>query len=176
MKVDFGGTGRGGAWITVNVDGNGVAHPPPDITADITNKAHELGKHFRVGSIDEAQCIATLEHLPPDDLVGTLAYWRAFMKNGARLLVMVPDVRYIAWAWLQGLMPTHVAMGMIFCPPEWQAKLPGEQHRWGFDAEHLIEALRMAGWNSPRVDDTYPQGTFFVEGYAVPNLAVEAWA
>ena len=176
LRVDFGGTGRGGQWLTVNVDGHGIAHPAPDVVADITAQADQLRHHFAPASIDEAQCIATFEHLPPHDHVATLKMWRGLLKPGSRLTIMVPDVAQIAADWLDNQLPTRVAMGMIFCPPEWQRMLPGEQHRWGFNRESLITLLVEAGYVMAQWDANYPQRTFFVEGYPVPNLAVEAYA
>lgn len=81
VKVDFGGTGHGGEWVTVNVDGQGVAHPAPDIVADISS-GFEMHSHFSLNSIDEAQCIATFEHLPAHKLVPTLRLWHALSQAG----------------------------------------------------------------------------------------------
>lgn len=174
VKVDFGGTGKGGEWLTVNVDGQGIAHPAPDICADVTDANQLLFKHFEPSSIDEARCIATFEHLPAHLLDRTLKLWLALLKPGARLLIMVPDIQQIVVEWQGGGYSTKTAMDMIFSPPEWTQKLPGEVHRYGFDGELLVGMLRDAGYRDARVCDG-PQGTFFVDGYAVPNLWVEAW-
>lgn len=171
MKVDFGGTGKGGEWLTINIDGGGVAHPAPDIVADVTDQ-------FMLGSfantIDEARCIATFEHLPAHLLLHTLRLWYSLLKPGARLEIMVPDVQRIVVEWQAGVYSTRTAMNMIFSPPEWTQKLPGEVHRYGFDAALLIEMLTEAGYRDARQFDG-PQATFFVDGHPVPNLWVEAW-
>lgn len=173
VKVDFGGTGRGGEWLTVNVDGQGIAHPAPDIVADVTNSSHLLTL-LTPDSIDEAQCIATFEHLPAHLLVYTLQLWQHFLKPGARLVIMVPDIQRIVVEWQGGAYSTKTAMDMIFSPPEWTQKLPGEVHRYGFDGELLVGMLIEAGYRDARVVDG-PQGTFFVDGYPVPNLWVEGY-
>ncbi len=173
LKVDFGGTGKGGEWVTVNIDGQGVAHPAPDVMADVTD-ASQLAAHFGPSGIDEAQCIATLEHLPAHLLVHTLSWWRYFLRDGARLVIMVPDVQRIVVEWQAGVYSTRTAMNMIFSPPEWTQKLPGEVHRFGFDAGLLVEMLTEAGYRDARQFDG-PQATFFVDGHPVPNLWVEAW-
>jgi len=173
VKVDFGGTGKGGEWLTVNVDGKGIAHPAPDIVADVTDYV-VLGQHFKGGSIDEAQCIATFEHLPAHVLGYTLHMWRYYLKPGARLVIMVPDIQQIVVEWQGGAYSTKTAMDMIFSPPEWTQKLPGEVHRYGFDGELLVGMLTEAGYRDARVF-AGPQATFFVDGHPVPNLWVEAF-
>ena len=173
VKVDFGGTGKGGEWLTVNVDGQGIAHPAPDIVADVTD-FHELLKHFDYRSIDEARCIATFEHLPAHKLVHALMAWHALLKKGARLTIMVPDIQRIVVEWQGDAYSTKTAMDMIFSPPEWTQKLPGEVHRYGFDGELLVGMLTEAGYQNARVVDG-PQSTFFVDGHPVPNLWVEAY-
>lgn len=173
VKVDFGGTGRGGEWLTVNVDGQGIAHPAPDIVADVT-APEELVRYFSDQTIDEARCIATFEHLPAHLLDMTLRLWWHLLKPGARLVIMVPDIQRIVVEWQGGAYSTKTAMNMIFSPPEWTQKLPGEVHRYGFDGELLVGMLTEAGYREARVFDG-PQGTFYVDGYAVPNLWVEAW-
>lgn len=173
LKVDFGGTGKGGEWVTVNIDGDGIAHPAPDIVADVTSML-QLLSHFAPACIDEARCIATFEHLPAHKLVSTLRTWRDLLKPGARLEIMVPDVQRIVVEWQAGVYPTKTAMNMIFSPPEWTQKLPGEVHRYGFDGELLVGMLTEAGYRDARVF-AGPQATFFVDGYPVPNLWVEGW-
>lgn len=85
---------------------------------------------------------------------------------------MVPDIQRIVVEWQGGAYSTKTAMNMIFSPPEWTQKLPGEVHRYGFDGELLVGMLTEAGYRVARVFDG-PQGTFYVDGYAVPNLWVE---
>lgn len=174
LKVDFGGCGKGGEWRTINKD-DGEAHAAPDIVADITAAAHALDTAFEPQSVDEARCIHALEHLPPWDVLATLAYWRGFLKPGARLLIVVPDMRAIFETYLDGWIDAETAMGMIYVPAEWQQKAPGEAHRWGFDEDTLCQRLNAAGYHDVRRID-YPHGTFRVDDSPVPNLAVEAFA
>lgn len=175
MKVDFGGTGKGGAWTTVNIDGAGAAHPPPDIVADITSDTL-LFNYFAPNSIDEAQSVATFEHLPAHLLVTTLKIWREYLKPDARLLIMVPDMRRLAEDWLAGRISTKTYMDCVFSPPEWTRKAPGEVHRYGFDADLLIGMLTEAGYRDAQVDtEFHPDMVFYVGSYVVPNLTVIAW-
>lgn len=176
LRVDFGGTGKGGKWVTVNVDAQGIAHPAPDIVADVTAEADQLRDYFDPHSIDEAQCVATFEHIAAHDHLATLVYWRSLMKPDARLIIMVPDVQHIAVQWLGGVLSTKTAMDMIFSPPEWTRKLPGELHRFGFDDEMLMSLMREAGYQNVRHVKEGAQATFFVGSYPVPNLWVEGFA
>lgn len=176
LRVDFGGCGRGGAWTTVNIDGNGAAHMPPDIVADITAEADQLRDWFDLRSIDEAQCIATFEHIIAHNQFETLVYWRTLLKSNAKLTIMVPDVRWLASDWLSGRIDTKMFMDCVFSPPEWTRKAFGELHRFGFDATSLIELMRSAGYQNVRHVEEGTQATFFVGSYPVPNLWVEGFA
>lgn len=175
IRVDFGGAGKDGAWLTVNLDGDGKAHNTPDIVADITAAARQLGQHFAPNSIDEAQCIATLEHLPPWDVVETLRYWRGFMKYGAALTITVPDMPAIFAGYAEGRYGAEVLAGMLYGPKAWQQKTPFEAHRWGWDYSSLEGTLREAGfWHVERIEE--PEPGFFVDDYRVAMLAVRALA
>ena len=173
MKVDFGGTGRGTEWTTVNVDGLGLVHPAPDIQADVTSW-FDMVKHFKADTIEAARCSATFEHLPAHKMMPTLRMWHTLLKPGARLEIMVPDVQQIVVEWQGGAYSTKTAMDMIFSPPAWTQRAAGELHRYGFDGEMLVSMLADAGFREARVFNG-PQATFFVDGYPVPNLWVEAW-
>lgn len=176
LRVDFGGTGHGGEWVTVNVDGQGIAHPAPDIVADVTNAFDMLSSGFEQDTIDEAQCVATFEHLPAHLLVETLRMWRTLLKPDARLLIMVPDMRRLAEDWLAGRISNKTYMDCVFSPPEWTQKAPGEVHRYGFDADLLIGMLTEAGYRDAQVDtEFHPDMVFYVGSYVVPNLTVIAW-
>lgn len=175
LRVDFGGCGRGGAWTTVNIDGNGAAHQPPDIVADITSQLGLLA-YFQPNSIDEAQSVATFEHLPAHLLLDTLRLWHSLLKPGARLLIMVPHMRQLAEDWIAGRINTKTYMDCVFSPPEWTQKAPGEVHRYGFDADLLIGMLTETGYRNAQVDTSHhPDMVFYVGNYIVPNLTVIAW-
>lgn len=175
MKVDFGGTNKGGEFITVNLDGAGVGHPAPDIVADITNEAEQLDVHFGAHSIDEARCIGTLEHLVPWDVAATLAHWRYLMKPNARLLITVPDLCAISHAYVAGQFDGVVFAGMIYGPADWQKRTPWEVHRWGWDESGLTIALERAGFHDVRRVPE-PEPGFEVGGHRVVMLAMEAFA
>ncbi len=169
LLVDLGGTGRGGDWITVNID-NGAAHAAPDIVADIRAAADELRIYFDPGSIDRIRLRHTLEHLPPHELKDNLIYWRSFLKKNGVIEIVVPDMAAICNRYAHGHIPGHIAAGMLYVPPEWQMRGPGEGHRWGFDFPMLSQALIEAGFLS--VYGMECPVTHYVEDYPVPNLCV----
>lgn len=184
MKVDLGGIGRGGEWVTVNNDG-GAVRAAPDIVADITAHAAELEKHFAFGSLDEIRCIHTLEHLPAWDILPSLAYWRKFLRVGGSLHIVVPDLGAMARDYISGKIPFEVFASVAYVPASRTKDRPaGEQHRWGFDKYTLDAALVRAGYVQPvqwlnypetwtlDYDDLLPTGLVGV--YQVPNLRVTA--
>lgn len=184
MKVDLGGIGRGGEWVTVNNDG-GAVRATPDIVADITAHAAQLERHFAFGSLDEIRCIHTLEHLPAWDIVPSLAYWRKFLKPGGKLFVVVPDLGTMARHYIDGTIPFDVFASVAYVPPSRTKGRPdGEQHKWGWAGSTLYNDLLKAGFS--RVEDwrNYQPDwvldyddcihTGLVGTYRVPNLRFEA--
>ena len=170
VKVDLGGTGKGGEWVTVNLD-PGHAHPAPDHVASISASAGQLDSLFEAGTIDELRCLHTLEHLPPFELAANLEYWHRLLKPEGTLYIVVPDVAAIAQRWVAGEISDDAAVGMMYVPPEWQAMGEGERHRWGFTFATLKTALEWAGFTVKQV----PVGvSHYVDGYPVPNLGVLA--
>jgi predicted SAM-dependent methyltransferase len=180
MKADFGGVGRGGPWLTVNV-GNDL-RPESDIVADITAKARQLGAHIDLGSLDAIRCIHTLEHLPSDQIIPTLAYWRQFLKPGGELVIVVPNAGLLAIDYADGLIPLDVLAAVMYVPGSRVGDRPEEQHRWAFDAETLRAALCKAGYKDvePAGDEAWPAFWIFdmdelaytgqIGRYEVPNL------
>lgn len=175
IKVDFGGAGKGGEWTTINLDGAGNGHPVPDIVADITAAAQQLGKYFEPGSIDEAQCIHTLEHLIPWNVDKTLVYWRSFMKPGAKFVVHVPDIACIFEDYRAGRFDANVLAAMLYGPKDWQWRTPWENHRWGWDEATLRADLEAAGFHDIQRVEEAGVG-FVVDGHHVAVLCMEAIA
>jgi hypothetical protein len=175
LRVDFGGAGKGGQWLTINLDGEGKGHPVPDIVADITAAANQLGAYLQPGSIDEARCIATLEHIIPWNVIDTLKYWRSFMKPDAVLTISVPDLRGIIADYLAEEYGTDTLAAILYGPKDWQWKTPYENHRWGWDESSLLADLYIAGYHDMRRIDEMPPG-FVVDGHHVADLTMEAHA
>lgn len=184
MRVDLGGIGRGGEWVTVNNDG-GTVRAAPDIVADITAHAAELERHFAFGSVDEIRCIHTLEHLPAWDVLPTLAYWRKFLKPGGKLHIVVPDLGQMARDYAMSRIPFDVFASVAYVPGvRTKDKPAGEEHRWAWDVDTLTRDLEQVGY---RVVDDYPdypaswlldfenlEHTGLLGKYQVPNLKLTA--
>lgn len=183
IKVDLGGIGSGGAWLTVNADSSGY-RATPDITADITARIHDLEQYFEARSVSAMRCIHTLEHLNRDDIAGTLFYWRCFLKPGGSLLIVVPDMGAIATQYADGIIPFDVVAALAYgdTPSYQSTKNPGELHRWGYDEETLRRDLTVAGYVDIQLadDDYWPATWLFdypayaytglVGKWSVPNL------
>lgn len=180
IRVDFGGIGRHGDWLTVNLDTQ--LRMPPNVVANITAHAGQLDEHFPINHIDEARCIHTLEHLPAWDILPTLYYWRKFMKRNAKLLIVVPDLGKLARDYAMGLIPMEVLAAVAYVPASRTKPGPLEEHRWGWDAQTLSDTLLRAGYRAIRAgtDEEWPaswtldfeecEPTGLVGKYQVPNL------
>lgn len=183
LKLDLGGVGRNGDWTTVNTDVSGY-RPSPDVVADITASADELGQHFRPGKADAIRCIHTLEHISAWDIMPTLRFWRSFLKPGGYLLIVVPDIGQMAVDYADGEIPFDVLAAVAYVSGFRTVQGPQEEHRWAWSDDTLIRDLASAGYVNARLaeDDHWPATwtldfpdlvhTGCVGKYQVPNLRV----
>lgn len=173
LRVDLGGIGQNGQWVTVNSDASGY-RPQSDIVADITASANELSQYFAPQSVDEMRCVHTLEHLPFDEIVPTLAYWKTMLKPGGRLLIVVPDMGQIAHQYSNGKITYEVFAALAHgdTPGYRSTRNAGELHRWGWDAYTLHCDLKAAGFTGFRLDvDEWPSYWLFdYPAYAYTGL------
>jgi hypothetical protein len=189
LKIDLGGVGQNGLWITVNRDTSGL-RLVADICADITASADQLGEYFDPQSVDEMRCVHTLEHLPFMEIVPSLKYWRTFLKPAGKLLIVVPDMGAIATQYADGAIPFDVMAALAYgdTPGYQRSQNPGELHRWGFDADTLKRDLETAGYLDVQLagDEHWPATWLFdypayaytglVGRWSVPNLRLLAVA
>ncbi len=147
LKVDLGGIGQGGLWVTVNSDASGL-RSLPDICADITASTAQLGEYFDPQSVEEVRCVHTLEHLPHLEIVPSLKYWRTFLRPAGRLLIVVPDMGAIAAEYADGDIPFDVVAALAYgdTPGYQRSQNPVELHRWGYDFDTLKRDLEAAGY------------------------------
>lgn len=183
MKIDLGGVGQHGEWITINADA-GKVRPSPDIVADITAHAHQLGDYLEPDSVDEMRCIHTLEHLPAWDIENSLKYWKTFLKPQGKLFIVVPDLGMMALDYADGRIPMVVFASVAYVPGSRTKYGVGEEHRWGWDDDSLIQMLVRCGYTFSQItiDGWYPSSwlldfeetlpTGLVGKYEVPNLMV----
>lgn len=187
LKVDLGGVGTGGIWTTVNADCSGL-RALPDIVADITASADQLGEYFDPQSVDEMRCCHTLEHLPFMEIIPTLKYWRSFLKSNGSLLIVVPDMGAIAAEYADGSIPFDALAALAYgdTPGYQRTRNDGELHKWGWDFDTLKRDLEAAGYYDVQVagDEYWPSHWLFdypayaytglVGRWSVPNLRVLA--
>lgn len=144
LKVDFGGVGRDGEWLTFNCDA-GAVRPRPDVVCDITASSAQLDIHLQRESVDVIRCVHTLEHLPARDIHATLMYWREFLKPCGALVLVVPDMGQLAHDYCAGHIPMDVVSAVGYVPAS-RVHNPAEEHRWGWDHDMLYRDLMMAGY------------------------------
>ena len=182
LWVDFGGIDQPGGWFTINIDG--VIDPAPNLVADFTASANQLGAYFAPQSISRAQCIHTLEHIPFPEVLPTLRYWRTFMQPGAPLLIVVPDMDRISRDFVAGVIPFEMFIALTYANPARHAThgLP-MLHKWGYNRNSLTELLLKAGYTAPYLANKFPTNWHYDYAYPdnqvtyfVPNLIMEARA
>lgn len=178
LKIDLGGTGKGGEWFTVNLD----PATNPDQVADIRAAAQGLD-FLKPESVDEMRCIHTLEHIEYAEIVPTLAYWRTFLKPTGKLLIVVPNVAVLAGMAVNGELGFDAFVAVMYGNPAISATNPLQGHRWGFGVGTMVAAILEAGfeaWEYATRDDFPPSWEFDYAGFdedhgkPIPNLRL--WA
>lgn len=91
------------------------------------------------GSVDEIRASHVLEHFPNSQVVDVLKHWVGKLKPGGVLKVAVPNLEWIAKAYLDGV--DAPIMGYLMGGQT----APDDFHQSTFDTELLAEALRLAG-------------------------------
>ena len=160
LKLDLGGVGRGGEWMTVNLDTE--LRGAPDCVADISAEADQLHGLFGTQTVDAIRSIHTLEHLPPDEIMPTLSYWREMLKPGGTLLIVVPDMASLARDYVGGVIPFEIFAAVTYADTGRAPEL--ERHRWGWDAKTLAADLAASGYTNVRVggdEDWRPSHWYF---------------
>lgn len=146
VNLDLGGVGQGGAWITVNNDASGY-RPRPDYVLDITEAAFQLHTYWPFGTVEAIRCIHTLEHLPAYQILPTLTYWKRLLRDGAPLLLVVPDLGKLAKMYAVGTIPFDVFAAVAYVPATRTVHGAGEEHRWGWDWHTMVRDLDRAGFS-----------------------------
>lgn len=137
MKLDIGSGafpasefGAGEGWTTVDL------YRDADVKADMG----ELP--FDDGSIEAIVCSHALEHVSFDRVPIVLAEWFRVLQPDGSLLLLVPNLDYVAKRWLDA--PTDpYTLPIIFG----EQATEGDFHRTGWNAKTLERDLRMAGFD-----------------------------
>lgn len=115
-------------------------------------------------TVDEVLALAFIEHLTYWEALDTFREVRRVLRSGGQFLFDVPD--YPTWCrYYLECMGYEVVTGNATNLPDidacrrtlfgWQ-RWPGDEHKYGWDTEHLHEALINTGW--------YPDECAFLNG------------
>jgi len=132
--------------------GCGADHRAGYVNVDLFTKADRQDNivtlaTFEDASADEILAHHSLEHLSYADGRAALARWRAVLKPGGKLVVVVPDVIMMMRLFLEFWDRRDPRLWDFRAKTIWgNQNHGGEFHRWGFDEAHLREALESAGF------------------------------
>jgi hypothetical protein len=104
------------------------------------------------GSVEEIYSRHMLEHLDPNDGARTLRRWRALLRPGGTVRVIVPDLEFHALQLLGGAQSrfpdqhAHALAGFYGWRVEDRGGSREDAHRWGYTAATLAAALVAAGF------------------------------
>jgi SAM-dependent methyltransferase len=114
----------------------------PDVHADMGDLP------FETDSVQEIWCAHTLEHAAMTEVPGVLKEWLRVLKPGARLVLQVPNLDYVAKYWLTGPDRKWAEM-MVFGEQRWGE---GDFHRCAFTSLTLRGDLEGAGFTVDRIE------------------------
>jgi predicted SAM-dependent methyltransferase len=106
-----------------------------DVIADATRLP------YPDSSVGKVYAAHMLEHLSFDDAKAALAEFRRVLAPGGELTVVVPNMAFVAAAWLHGGDRGYRLQTMFG-----NQQHPGEFHRNGWNKQDLIDDVREAGF------------------------------
>jgi len=169
IKLHIGGTEPKEGWEILN------AEPGPHV--DHVGDIRDLSA-FATGSCEAIYGSHVLEHVGLKEIDPTLAGFRRVLQPGGRLMVSVPDLDIICWAFINPMIPVGQRrhfMAMLYGGQS----TPHDFHKIGFNFQLLREHLDAAGFvNIRRVKafGLFQDGSVFAP-YGFPislNVAAEA--
>lgn len=138
----------------VNVDSN---HDAADLTADMRSLP------YPDGSVAEIYSAHALEHIPFRDTQAVIGEWRRVLAPDGRLRVIVPNMDWVAAAWLHG-GDRNYARQIMFG----NQKHDGEFHCNGWSQHDLVNDVVEAGF---RIDGCVVRWT---HEYSQESIILEA--
>jgi predicted SAM-dependent methyltransferase/2-polyprenyl-3-methyl-5-hydroxy-6-metoxy-1,4-benzoquinol methylase len=124
-----------------------------DSGAEIISNMIDLPEPLK-GKVDAIRCRHSLEHLERAEALRALQMWKSFLKPGAELNIVVPDLEFHARQFIgeqKSSFPDqyeHAMAGFYgWCDPvrggtEW------DNHRWGYSFESLRKILEECGYTN----------------------------
>ncbi len=144
----------------VNIDSNPKFNP--DRLADVRNLI------FPTNEVDEILARDILEHIPIADCESTLKNWHRILKPGGRLIIQVPNLRFLSEEIKDSNDPEVLIMWMrrIFGGQDH----PGNYHNNGFTPEILKYLLEKIGFRKIKI---FPRRDLNTPHYD-SNMVIEA--
>lgn len=124
-----------GSWL--NIDINPKWHP--DIVAD--------GAHmpmFANGSSDLIVSHHNLEHIGCGEAAPLIREFHRVLSDTGSLIVCVPNMKALAYGWLQGRVTTQIYMTNVYGA---YMDSEADRHRWGYDVASLRAFLLSCGFS-----------------------------
>lgn len=121
--------------------------------AEIISNMIDLPEPLK-GKVDEIRCRHALEHLERAEARRALQTWKIFLKPGAKLNIIVPDLKFHARQFLEeqkSPFPNqreHAMAGFYgWCGPD-RGGAEWDNHRWGYSFETLHTILEECGYTN----------------------------
>ncbi len=151
-----------GSWLNVDIQPKWR----PDIVAD--------GAHmpmFANGSADLIVSHHNCEHYGCGEAAPVMSECLRILSPGGSLVVCVPNMRALAYGWLQGRISTQIYMTNVYGA---YMNDEADRHKWGFTPESLKVFLLSCGFSRvTNFDWREIPGSSIARDWWV--LAVEAW-
>ena len=134
---------EGHGWV--NVD---CVSRPPDQVPDIIHNIIESPLPY--SDVDMIALVHVLEHWVLQDGVKALTECYRALRPGGSLLVIVPDIRALAKAWLRGDITDYIYK--VNMMGAYQGE-PGDCHRWHWTAQEMYTQMKDIGFTSAHAFD-----------------------
>lgn len=143
-----------------NVHIEGYLSVDPYAPADLCTEATSLP--MGDGEVEEIYSSHMLEHLSFDEAAAALLEWRRVLKPGGKITIVVPNLNFVAAAWLHGGDRSYRRQ-MLFGNQQHE----GEFHKNGWTEQDLRDDLCTAGFvvgdSLVRYTPEYSQESIIVE-------------
>lgn len=129
---------EGYGWVNIDC----VSRPPdqvPDVIHDV------LTAPLPYENVDMIMLCHVLEHWVLQDGIKVLTECHRALKPQGSLIVIVPDIRALAKAWLRGDITDYIYK--VNMMGAYQGEV-GDSHRWHWTVTELVEQMSMIGFKA----------------------------